>query len=134
MEIENNVESLLKEIPENVIIVAAVKSRRIEETIKAIKVGIQVIGENYIQETEEAFAFIGRKARWHFIGQLQKNKVKKAVKIFDLIETVDSVDVAREINKRCFSLRKIMSVLCEINIAKKEAKSGIDPEEVESMT
>lgn len=133
MGIKENVESLLKEIPKNVIIVAAVKSRRIDETIKAIKAGIQVIGENYVQEAEEAFAFMGRKARWHFIGHLQKNKVKKAVKIFDLIETVDSSSMAREIDKRCSSLRKIMSVLCEINIAKEEAKSGIDPGEVEAL-
>lgn len=133
MGIKKTVEFLLKEIPKNVIIVAAVKSRRIDETIKAIKAGIQVIGENYVQEAEEAFAFIGRKARWHFIGHLQKNKVKKAVKIFDLIETVDSSSMAREIDKRCSSLRKIMSVLCEINIAKEEAKSGIDPGEVEAL-
>lgn len=133
MGIKNTVESLLKEIPKNVIIVAAVKNRRIDETIKAIKAGIQVIGENYVQEAEEAFAFIGRKARWHFIGHLQKNKVKKAVKIFDLIETVDSSSMAREIDKRCSSLRRIMSVLCEINIAKEEAKSGIDPGEVEAL-
>lgn len=133
MGIKKTVEFLLKEIPKNVIIVAAVKSRRIDETIKAIKAGIQVIGENYVQEAEEAFAFIGRKARWHFIGHLQKNKVKKAVKIFDLIETVDSSSMAREIDKRCSSLRKIMSVLCEINIAREEAKSGIDPGEVEAL-
>lgn len=133
MGIKKTVEFLLKEIPKNVIIVGAVKSRRMDEIIKAIKAGIQVIGENYVQEAEEAFAFIGRKARWHFIGHLQKNKVKKAVRIFDLIETVDSSSMAREIDKRCSSLRKIMSVLCEINIAKEEAKSGIDPGEVEAL-
>lgn len=133
MGIKKTVEFLLKEIPKNVIIVGAVKSRRMDEIIKAIKAGIQVIGENYVQEAEEAFAFIGRKVRWHFIGHLQKNKVKKAVRIFDLIETVDSSSMAREIDKRCSSLRKIMSVLCEINIAKEEAKSGIDPGEVEAL-
>jgi hypothetical protein len=133
MGIKKTVESLLKEIPKNVIIVAAVKSRRIDETVKAIKAGIQVIGENYVQEAEEAFAFIGRKTRWHFIGHLQKNKVKKAVRIFDLIETVDSSSMAREIDKRCSSLRKIMPVFCEINIAKEETKSGIDPGEVEAL-
>lgn len=133
MGIKKTVEFLLKEIPKNVIIVGAVKSRRMDEIIKALKAGIQVIGENYVQEAEEAFAFIGRKVRWHFIGHLQKNKVKKAVKIFDLIETVDSFSMAREIDKRCSSLKKIMSVLCEINIAKEEAKSGIDPGEIEAL-
>lgn len=133
MGIKKTVEFLLKEIPKNVIIVGAVKSRRMDEIIKALKAGIQVIGENYVQEAEEAFAFIGRKARWHFIGHLQKNKVKKAVRIFDLIETVDSSSMAREIDKRCSSLKKIMSVLCEINIAKEEAKSGIDPGEIEAL-
>jgi len=133
IEIKKNVESLLKEIPRNVIIVAAAKTRTPEEILKAVEAGIQVIGENYVQEAEKTFNLIRRKARWHFIGHLQKNKVKKAVKIFDLIETVDSPDIAREINKRCSSLKKIMPVLCEINIAREKTKSGIYPEEVENL-
>ncbi|MBC7188640.1 YggS family pyridoxal phosphate-dependent enzyme, partial [Candidatus Aerophobetes bacterium] len=81
----------------------------------------------------KAFAVIGRKVKWHFIGHLQKNKVKRAVEIFDLIETVDSVSLAKEIDKRCARIGKIMPVLCEINIAKEKTKSGVYPEEVEDL-
>lgn len=133
MSIRNNVLSLLKEIPENVTVVAAAKTRTPQEILEAIDAGIKVIGENYVQEAEKAFSEVGRRAKWHFIGHLQKNKVKKAVRIFDLIETVDSVDLAIEIDKRCAMIDKVMPVLCEVNIAKEKTKSGVYPEEVEQL-
>ena len=133
MSIRDNVLSLLKEIPENVTVVAAAKTRAPQEILEAIDAGIKVIGENYVQEAEKAFSEVGRKAKWHFIGHLQKNKVKKAVQIFDLIETVDSVDLAIEIDKRCAMIDKVMPVLCEVNIAKEKTKSGVYPEEVEQL-
>ena len=133
MSIRDNVLSLLKEIPENVTVVAAAKTRTPQEILEAIDAGIKVIGENYVQEAEKAFSEVGRRAKWHFIGHLQKNKVKKAVRIFDLIETVDSVDLAIEIDKRCAMIDKVMPVLCEVNIAKEKTKSGVYPEEVEQL-
>jgi len=133
MSIRDNVLSLLKEISENVTVVAAAKTRAPQEILEAIDAGIKVIGENYVQEAEKAFSEVGRKAKWHFIGHLQKNKVKKAVQIFDLIETVDSVDLAIEIDKRCAMIDKVMPVLCEVNIAKEKTKSGVYPEEVEQL-
>jgi len=133
MSIKDNVLSLLKEIPENVTVVAAAKTRTPQEILEAIDAGIKVIGENYVQEAEKAFSEVGRRAKWHFIGHLQKNKVKKAVQIFDLIETVDSVDLAIEIDKRCAMIDKVMPVLCEVNIAKEKTKSGVYPEEVEQL-
>jgi len=133
MKIKDNVKELLEKIPQNVILVAAAKTRTPEEILEAIDAGIQIIGENYVQEAEKAFALIGRRVKWHFIGHLQKNKVKKAVKMFDLIETLDSFELAKEIDKRCANLNKIMPVLCEINIAKEKTKSGVYPEEVETL-
>jgi len=133
MSIRDNVLSLLKEIPENVTVVAAAKTRTPQEILEAIDAGIKVIGENYVQEAEKAFSEVGKRAKWHFIGHLQKNKVKKAVRIFDLIETVDSVDLAIEIDKRCAMIDKVMPVLCEVNIAKEKTKSGVYPEEVEQL-
>ena len=65
---------------------------------------------------------------WHFLGHLQRNKVKKAIAIFDMIETVDSLEIAREIDKRAGRLSKIMPVLIEINSGKEEQKFGITPE------
>jgi len=133
MSIKENVVSLLREIPSGVIVVAAAKGRTPQEIMEAIEGGIEIVGENYVQEAEKAFSVIGRKVKWHFIGHLQKNKVKKAVEIFDLIETVDSVELAREIDKRCSRIGKVMPVFCEINIAKEKSKSGVYPEEVEEL-
>jgi len=100
MGIRENVRRLLREIPEDVILVAAAKTRTPQEVLEAVEAGIKVIGENYVQEAERAFELVGKKAKWHFIGHLQRNKVKRAVKIFDMIQTVDSFDIAREIDKR----------------------------------
>jgi len=133
MGIKENVISLLKEIPEGVILVAAAKNRTPQEVQEAVDAGIEVIGENYVQEAEKVFSVVGKKVKWHFIGHLQKNKVKKAIKIFDLIETVDSVELAREIDKRCAQMGKFMPVLCEVNIAREKTKSGVYPEEVEEL-
>ena len=133
MSIKENVVSLLREIPSGVIVVAAAKGRTPQEIMEAIEGGIEIVGENYVQEAEKAFSVIGRKVKWHFIGHLQRNKVKKAVEIFDLIETVDSVELAREIDKRCSRIGKVMPVFCEINIAKEKSKSGAYPEEVEEL-
>ncbi|MBU1147423.1 MAG: YggS family pyridoxal phosphate-dependent enzyme, partial [Candidatus Omnitrophica bacterium] len=79
------------------------------------------------------FQAIGNKAKWHFIGHLQKNKVKKAVKIFDMIETVDSLELAQEIDKACFKEKKIMPVLIEVNSGREKQKFGVFPEDVEEL-
>jgi len=92
--IEENVRRILAELPEGVGLVAAAKSRTLEEVLCAVNAGIQIIGENYVQEALEAYKVIGNRVKWHFIGHLQRNKVKKAVPIFDMIETVDSFALA----------------------------------------
>ncbi|MEA2022539.1 MAG: alanine racemase, partial [Candidatus Caldatribacteriota bacterium] len=94
--IKENIKKILDKLPENIGLVAAAKTRSPDEIEEAIRAGIKIIGENYIQEAEKAFKAVGNKVKWHFIGHLQKNKVKKAVKIFDMIETVDSYSLARE--------------------------------------
>ncbi len=127
--IKENVEQILDELPKGVILVAAAKTRTAEEILEAIDAGVKIIGENYIQEAIRMFEVIGKKVKWHFIGKLQKNKVKKAVKIFDMIETIDSVELAREIDKRCCEINKIMPVLIEINSGREPQKSGVFPED-----
>jgi pyridoxal phosphate enzyme (YggS family) len=131
--IRENVEKLLKEIPEGIELVAAAKARQPSEILEAIEAGIKIVGENYVQEAVKAKNVIGNKAKWHFIGHLQKNKVKKAVLIFDMIETVDSVGLAEEIDKRCNKMEKIMSVLIEINSGRESQKFGVIPEETEGL-
>jgi len=133
MGIRENTQKLLKELPEGVELVAAAKTRTAEEVLAAVEAGIEIIGQNYIQEAEAIYPAIGKKARWHFIGHLQKNKVKKAVKLFDMIETVDSVELAREIDKRCALVGKVMPVLVEVNSGKEPQKAGVLPEKAEGL-
>lgn len=132
-DIEGNVKRIIDELPGGVELVAAAKARTPEEVKAAIAAGVKIIGENYVQEAAEAFAAIDSPVKWHFIGHLQKNKVKKAVEIFDVIETVDSVELAVEIDKRCASSGKTMDVLVEVNSGKEPQKFGVSPEEVESL-
>jgi pyridoxal phosphate enzyme (YggS family) len=131
--IRDNVKRILEELPEGVKLVAAAKTRTADEVLEALDAGVQIIGENYVQEAQDAFHVIGHQAKWHFIGHLQTNKVKKAVEIFDVIETVDSIKLAKEIDKRCRNTGKIMSVLIEINSGKEPQKSGVFPEEAVAL-
>lgn len=131
--IKENVQRILSELPEGVELVGAVKTRTAEEISEAAKAGLKIIGENYVQEAQKVFETIGREVKWHFIGHLQKNKVKKAVQIFDMIETVDSFALAQEINHRCQQIDKVMSVLVEVNSGQEPQKFGILPENVEPL-
>lgn len=131
--IGDNVARVLVELPPGVDLVAAAKARTPAEILEAVEAGVRIIGENYVQEAAEAFAAVGRRAQWHFIGHLQTNKVKKAVEIFDLIETVDSVDLAGEIDKRCRNAGKTLPVLIEINSGDEAQKSGVRPQEAEAL-
>jgi len=131
--IRDNVAALLRELPPGVALVAAAKSRTPAEVIEAVEAGVGIIGQNYVQEAAAAFADIGRRAAWHFIGHLQKNKVKKAVEIFDLIETVDSASLAAEIDRRSGEQGKIMPVFIEVNSGREPQKAGVTPEAAEGL-
>jgi len=133
MGIKENVLKLLDELPPGVELVAAAKGRTPQEVLQAVEAGVRVIGENYVQEAEKAGAAVGGKAAWHMIGHLQKNKAKKAVALFDMIETVDSVDLAREIDKRCAEAGRVMPVLVEVNSGREEQKAGVLPENAEGL-
>jgi len=133
MGIRENVKSILSELPKGVTLVAATKSRTPEEILEAIEAGVEIIGENYVQEAEGKYKVIGDRVKWHFIGHLQRNKVKKAIKFMDMIETVDSVPLAQEIDKRCRALNKIMPILIEINSGKEPQKAGVFPEDAERL-
>jgi pyridoxal phosphate enzyme (YggS family) len=128
--IQENVKKILEELPEGVLLEGAAKTRSPEEVMEAIEAGLQIIGENYVQEAEKAFNIIGDRARWHMIGHLQRNKAKKAVRIFDMIETVDSMKLAREIDKCSQKIGKTMSILIEVNSGEESQKSGVLPEDV----
>lgn len=140
MSIKDNVKSIISSLPANVKLVAAVKTRSTKEVYEALEVGLKSIGHNYVQEAEAMYVdFYGSldaaksglysQLPWHCIGHLQKNKVKKAVKIFDIIETVDSLSLAKEISKRASAINKTIEILIEVNSAREEQKNGVMPEE-----
>jgi pyridoxal phosphate enzyme (YggS family) len=131
--IQDNVKQILAELPAGVELVAAAKTKTPEEILEATQAGVKIIGENYVQEAAAAFFVVGRRVKWHFIGHLQTNKVKKAIDIFDMIETVDSVELAREIDKRCAAAGKIMAILIEINSGEEEQKFGVRPADAEAL-
>lgn len=133
MGIKEKIEKILREIPDGVILIAATKGRTSEEINEAIEAGIEIIGENYVQEAEKKFKIIGRKVKWHMIGHLQTNKVKKALEIFDMIETVDSEKLAREIDKEAKKRNIVFPVLIEINSGREKQKSGVFPEDAEKL-
>jgi len=123
--IKENIKKILEELPAGVQLVAAAKTRTVAEILKAIQAGLTIIGHNYVQEAERAFEAIGPKAKWHMIGHLQSNKAKKAVRIFDMIETVDSLKLAKAIDKACQNINKSMPVLIEINSGEEPQKAGV---------
>lgn len=132
--IRQNVATILSELPEGVELVAAAKTRTPEEVLEAVEAGVKIIGENYVQEAMRAYEVVGKKAKWHFIGTLQRHNVRrKTVEAFDMIETVDSLTIALEIDKRCGQVNKVMPVLIEINSGREEQKSGVLPEDSERL-
>ena len=129
--IKENVRELIRGLPEGVELVAAAKTRSVQEILEAVEGGVKIVGENYIQEAEKAFRIIGNRVKWHFIGHLQKNKIGKAVRIFDMIETIDSLETAKKLDKACQQEGKAMPVLVEINSGRERKKFGMAPEDVE---
>jgi len=120
---------ILEELPEGVELVGAAKTRTPEEILEAVEAGLKIIGQNYVQEAERAFGVVGRKAKWHMIGHLQRNKAVKAAAIFDMIETVDSVKLANAIDRACEKAGKVMPVLIEVNSGEESGKAGVMPME-----
>ena len=132
-DVRENVLKILAEIPKDIIVVAAAKSKSIQDIEDAISAGINTVGENYLQESRTAIEAIGNRVSWHFIGHIQKNKVKHIVPFFDMIETVDSLDLATLIDQQAQKLGKVMPVLIEVNIAHEEQKHGAMPEDVPTL-
>jgi pyridoxal phosphate enzyme (YggS family) len=131
MSIAENYQKIRKEIPDYVTIVLASKTRTAEEISEVINAGATDIGENYVQEAEKIYKQLGEKAkkvRWHMIGHLQTNKINKALPIFDVIQTVDSLEKAMAINAKAERIAKTIPVYIEVNIGSEMTKAGVKPE------
>ena len=128
--IQKKIDTIRKTIPDGVEILAAAKTRSLDEVKAAIDAGIRLFGHNYVQEAQEMVSGAKVTAEWHMIGHLQRNKAKQAVELFDMIESIDSLRLAKELEKRCAQIGKELPVLIEINSGREENKTGILPQNV----
>ncbi|MFH1360362.1 MAG: YggS family pyridoxal phosphate-dependent enzyme [Candidatus Omnitrophota bacterium] len=128
MNLKENYQRIRSEIPSHVTLVVAVKQRSPNQVTEMIGAGATDIGENYVQEAQRMIDALGEKAKkvkWHMIGELQTNKINKALPVFDMIQTVDSVEKAEAMDKRVAAAgKKKISCLIEVNIAGETCKSG----------
>ncbi len=137
-EVLSTIERITKScsLSEKITVMAAVKQRNVSEIYRAFEAGVKFFGENRVQEAEEHLseikAEVRNSTRWHFIGRLQSNKVKKAVKIFDSIDSVDSCKLVKEIDRASFELDIVKDIMIEINMGE-EQKGGIKIEEIDSF-
>jgi len=132
-QIRQNAERLLREMPAHVTLLAAAKMRSLADVTAAYEAGIRHFGQNYVQEAQMIIPQTNFKADWHMIGHLQRNKVDQAIELFDMIETLDSLRLAQELEKRCAQQGKSMPVLIEVNSGCEENKHGVLPEEVDTL-
>jgi pyridoxal phosphate enzyme (YggS family) len=133
VEIASRVKSVLDAVPPGVTVIAAAKGRSLLEVEAVIEAGITHVGHNYVQEAADMIPAVRRRVTWHMIGHLQRNKVLEAIHLFDMIETLDSVRLARAINERCAAHDKTMPVLIEINSGRERSKTGVLPEKVNEL-
>jgi len=140
MSIKENLEKIKQQIrakselvgrdPQEITLVAVAKTVEVDRIEEAIASGVTIVGESRVQEANEKYRKVGNKVIWHLVGHLQRNKAKDAVKIFDLIHSVDSVKLANEIDKQARNGGKIQKILIEVNVSGEESKYGLSPEEL----
>jgi pyridoxal phosphate enzyme (YggS family) len=114
--------------PNSLTLLAVTKTQPPEIVNAAAELGLLVFGENKVQEAKAKIPLCPGKLRWHFIGHLQSNKCRDAVQLFQMIQSVDSLSLAREINKRAEEAAKAMPVLLEVNLAGEASKFGYQPQ------
>ena len=135
MSISTNYANIRRDIPDEVTIVVSCKARTSEEIEEVIAAGATDLGENYVQEAGQIYSALEKtatKVRWHMIGNLQTNKINKALRIFDVLQTIDSLPMAVAIDRRVEKARKKrVPVYIEINIGSEFSKAGIKPAEHE---
>lgn len=116
----------------NVQLIAVSKTRTPQEIQPIVNAGISILGENQVQEAQKKIPLISG-ASWHLIGHLQTNKAKYAVKLFDLIHSVDSERLLQEINSQAGKLGKVQDILLQINLAQEESKFGMDEVQLDAL-
>ena len=118
---------------EKITLIVVTKNHGVELMREAIDAGATDIGENRVQEAAGKFPTLDRKVNRHLIGHLQSNKVKPAVKLFDVIQSVDSIHLATALDKAAASIKKIQDVLIQVNVARESQKSGVMLEDLDAL-
>jgi len=113
---------------EEIELVAITKTVDVEQINEAIEAGLRVVGENRVQEAWRKYQEVGGKAHWHMVGHLQTNKVKRVLQFADMIHSVDSVHLAREIQTQAEKLERTIEILIQVNTSGEESKFGLEPE------
>src|SRR5512137_2962839 len=116
--------------PKEIKLVAVTKTVDAARIKEAIEAGASILGENYVQEAQKKIEEIGRLVAWHFIGHLQSNKAKYAVRLFNMIHSIDSLSLAQELNRRAEQAGHVIKAAIEVNISGEETKFGADEERV----
>jgi pyridoxal phosphate enzyme (YggS family) len=116
--------------PKEIKLVAVSKTVELDRIKEAIEAGVSILGENYVQEAQEKIEALGKSVSWHFIGHLQSNKAKYAVRLFDVIHSIDSIPLAEELNRRVEQPDRVIRVMIEVNLSKEATKFGTDEERV----
>lgn len=111
--------------PSAVRLMAVTKTVRDDRIVEAVQAGVDIIGENYVQEAKRKIETMGKSGEWHMIGRLQTNKAKYAVRLFDMIHSVDRMELAAEIDRHARAAGLVMKILIEINVAGEATKSGV---------
>ena len=131
--IKENYQKIVEEIKQlgsNVTLLCATKTQSVQDINYLISLGCEHIGENRVNELLEKYEGYDKSAQLHFIGTLQKNKVKYIIDKVCLIHSVDSISLIEEIDKRAKKINKVMDILLEVNSGREESKGGIMPEDV----
>ncbi len=116
--------------PGEVKLVVVSKTVDVERIREAIGAGASILGENYVQEAQKKIEEIGRAVSWHFIGHLQSNKAKVAVRLFDAVHCVDGMALAEELNRRAQQVERKIPVMIEVNLSGETTKFGAEEEKV----
>lgn len=116
--------------PAAVRLVAVSKTVEAERVLQAIEAGVKILGENYVQEAQKKIEALGHEVAWHFLGHLQTNKAKVATRLFDLIHSVDSLNLAEELHRQALQGGKMLPILLQVNIGGEAAKFGAQEKEI----
>ena len=114
--------------PADVLLIGVSKTVEVARIRQAIEAGVEALGENRVQEARDKVVEIGRPVPWHLIGHLQTNKVRDALELFDVVHSLDRLDLAKELDKRARARGRTVAALVEVNLAGEASKGGVSPD------